>query len=698
MLAMRRMQQREEDKVAKAAQKSASDRIRSEQRASRAIEAEAKRSATARIREEEALDSRIQRIRTRNRRRRVREARAEAERDGRYRQGTFRSIGSGLGSGARAVGAVGAALVGVGGAMLARDSVDFTRTKHGAAAALANQAVGPGEARSREELKRSYLGLAESEGARTKLGAEATLGMMRSYAAVSGTRGMEQALPFMGELAAATDSAPEDVGASFGSVFTSLMRDPAMKLNDALSETTKIMLALGGQAKVGSIELKDMASQVGKLMTSVSGYKGDKAQLATSMGAIAQMSILTGAGSPEEAMTSIQRLATDLGTHSDKIGKLKGADGKALSVFTDKTNTQMRDPVDIIRDVLRATGGDRTKILDIFGERSIRAFDVFQQPFAASLQRAKAGGMKGQGAVDFAVGEAFKPYNEIVGASMTRDEVTKSAQFRADQPDRTWSNVMEDLHTKVGNRLLPVFDGFVAKLSGASDNIARLTEVVTSVVAFFAENPFKGLGLLVAGIIGKEMVAAQIGSVVKGALGSGGAAATLSTGVGGKLGKMGKLGKFALRAGKLVPILGTALAAGELASETGLLDYISEGLFGGPKTAAGSGSITDEDKLSGRITANSDALPALQHEREGLTKRMAAVRDDYEIAQRRGDSATAEAKLREFNAMSEQLTTNSTAINKLQTEIAKLTEALKGSPLGKPDRSGAPINGTEPRG
>lgn len=494
----------------------------------------AKQVAAAR-RREEARDFRIRQsvLAKQNREERKLVAQAEKRQSGRAMR--IGSIAAGGAAGAvRGIGGVAAGAAGIAGSFAVAGAIQRQLSVEAQAAELANQAFREGKVTNREKTQRSVLTQAKSLGAETGLGATSILTAMRSFQQPSGRLDIAQMMaPVIAEFADATGADIGDVGLSAGqTAMTMLARSPDMSAADVAGEIEKILSSMAGQAKAGAIEFRDLASVMGPLLSATAGFEGKLSDLASTMGAVAQISLAGGAADPREAMTAVKNFRDDLTQNADKFKKAGGSVG-GVNVFRTDTkvkNTVLRDPVEIIVDTLLKTGGDLTKATKLFGKRARKAFEPFQEAFV------KAGG-----------GEAgkqqlMKVLETVRAEKMSASERKGSAAFRRGQTDRRLAKVTESFMNKVGDDLTPVIVELIPKFEQLVPKVAGAIDKLGGFVSWFAANPLMGLGALVMGKVSADLLQAGIGAGVKNTmlriLGGGGG------GVGG-VGGAGKAGKVA---------------------------------------------------------------------------------------------------------------------------------------------------------
>ena len=149
---------------------------------------------------------------------------------------------------------------------------------------------------------------------------------------------------------------------------------------------------LSEQARFGAVRMKDAARVLPKLLSAGAGYGFKGLAGAQQMGTLLQVAGVASGGSAEEAMTGSMALLRDL----QKAAKGKGGGllGK-MGVRIRTATGDLRDPTEIMAEVLRATGGQvggKRGLGAIFTEESIRAAMAYKGAFDQRSGKWAAGG------------------------------------------------------------------------------------------------------------------------------------------------------------------------------------------------------------------------------------------------------------------------------------------------------------------
>ncbi|MEO7032505.1 MAG: hypothetical protein ABI548_01635 [Polyangiaceae bacterium] len=317
----------------------------------------------------------------------------------------------------------------------------------------------------------------------------------------------------IGKVSLATSSDITEVGEAAGSAFNLISRDTKDPI-ERMKLLKDVMENLAIQGNRGSIEMRDFAVELPKLAAAASKFGGGPGALKM-MAALSQLAVKNGGGAVDasDSSTAVMRFTDDL------IKDARSKKGKpGLDVFTDKTNRTLRDPAEIISDIMDDTGGDLTKIGRKFGMRGMKALGGVSPEYnkafdAAEAQKKGTGKAAGREAVHAALG-AF------TGANMTDTDLNSRAQLRLDDPDLQFKEAMKAFNVAIGTQLLPA----VTKLIPPFVELVPLATTLAGELAHFlealAQNPYAGIGGIIAGKVALDLTSAGIGAAAKAALGT----------------------------------------------------------------------------------------------------------------------------------------------------------------------------------
>src|SRR5690606_6391677 len=311
-----------------------------------------------------------------------------------------------LGAGLRTVGGIAT----IGGTIAAGSAVRQQMDEAARASQLANQAGTP-------ELKGELL--RDAQRVQGFSGME-ILEALGQFADVTGDLDTGRAvIAELAELALATGTALEDMAAAAGNAFIPLsdrIEDPQRRMEELLST----MRAIAGQGAIGAVEVKDLATEMASLAAATNKFQGEPADLIKSVGAMAQAARQRGgAASSAEAVTSVSRFVADVVGNADKFEKT------GIRVFADSGKTQLLDPQQIMIQMLQRTGGDLTKVTDLFGVYAERAVAGFAPLFTDAERQQRGTGAQ-------AVQAEFA---RLLAAELSQEQITRQAQSRLEDPD-----------------------------------------------------------------------------------------------------------------------------------------------------------------------------------------------------------------------------------------------------------------------
>lgn len=470
----------------------------------------------------------------------------EQARNMRVRESTARRIGAGAAIGV--VGGVGTALrygtaaAGLVGGFAAADALSDQVQVRRQAALLANQAGNPALKGRIAAEAGNVVGFTGSE----KLGAmSAFVGKTGDFGAAEGLIGD------LGKLSLVYGANFAEMGEAAGHAFN-VLKDSISDPNELRKAVLGTAQTWAAQGAMGTIEIKDMARIAGRMGASTRRFEGDAPGLLSTVGALGQLAAARGgASSAEEAATALARVPGDIVQNQKRFA------AAGVDVFSDKSRTKLADPVEILIRALERTGGDLTKINPLFNIESAKVLGGIAPIFADAEAKQKG---SGRAAVLAEVGR-FK------GASVAPEAY--DAQFRsmASEESTRVIEAQKAFREKIGTELLPVLTKVIPKFAEAVPHIAKLTAAVASAASYLIDNPFKGVGLIVAGVIAKDLAAAGLQNAI-----SSGISAAFQGGIaGGAL----KVGAVAVAAGSVTLAIGQW---SELMQQTGGTSGLGAGI------------------------------------------------------------------------------------------------------------------------
>lgn len=346
----------------------------------------------------------------------------------------------------------------------------------------------------------------------------------------------------LGMLARATGTNYRDLLSAAGDVNKELEEGP-----DKAQRLVEVMRLIAKQGALGNVEIKDLATYMGRISGTAALFSGNREENIGKMGAIAQLAMKGGRVTAAEATNTSAAIFRDL----TKEKSLEGFKAAGIDVFADKGNTKLRGPDQILMDVVSKTNGDIAKISSLMRNQVSRAAAVS----LAKIYTGAGGGKAGEAAMR----AEFTKYT----TSMSSSQVDSAAQLSMGGREATaqaFNNQMEKIAASLGDKLLPAFEKMTPTLLAA-------TEAWAGVVSWAAENP----GLAITTAISASIAKAALGEVVTKSLVS--ALAGKTSGPGGVPGSPGAL------AGNLGAALAiTATAVTLYAAGSVMIDSAIEGM------------------------------------------------------------------------------------------------------------------------
>lgn len=328
-------------------------------------------------------------------------------------------------------------------------------------------------------------------------------GMTRFFAKSGDVGVAKDLLPFFTEIADISGSSLEDIGDTAGMAFMQAMFK-GMTREQAKGETKKILAAFAGQAARGSIEMKDFAMYGPSLLATAARFNGDYGQMAAVTAAIAQTAPFGGANRSAEAATALARFADTIRDKSDEFEKLgvstyeTGPGGTAVA----------RNPIAIIKDVLRKTEGGDERILGKYftNVRAMRAVAGFN-----TLYRSAGGGEAGMRAVE-------KHLNKFLNATLSEKQIKEGATAIRETPGRQFEAAFNNLKDEIGKNLLPALTRLAPAMGKLVTALTPAIEAFGRFATKVAENPWGAVIDAVKIALVASIGRAAIGAAVQAAI------------------------------------------------------------------------------------------------------------------------------------------------------------------------------------
>lgn len=319
---------------------------------------------------------------------------------------------------------------------------------------LSNAAYMPGDTKSPNGIRRNPRDLvAKVRDVAGRTGTDPGEAMAGLQAFVAKTGDLEsglQALAKMSALAKATGSSLKDV--------MDASADIANSLGDVTQKGDKldaVMRLVASQAKVGSIEMADWAKRMPKIAAAAGQVEGDFGTNVTKLAALGQIAKRGGgASSAAEAATSVAGLINTMKTPA----RIEAFSKNKIDVFGQ--SGRLRDPVEVILDALKKTGGDPIAMKKMFanvqGERAVTGL--------ARVYTQAGGGQAGEAAFRAAIAEFTTELLTADEVQRALNETLKSQKSMATRFNNEMSKVVEEIQAV----LLPAFAALGPAIVGAT--------------------------------------------------------------------------------------------------------------------------------------------------------------------------------------------------------------------------------------
>jgi hypothetical protein len=438
--------------------------VKAHERAEKTKTRETEREAKKRERAIEAAARAEQRIQERAARQQAMHVRSGIK-------GMLGSAGSVLGS----VGALGIGLTGLAGGAIVANALHGRMKLEAQATGLANQMVGEGA--STDEIRTQRDAIVKQVNSIRGASSDAAVGSARAFGGISGNYGLglKMAQDFT-KISLATDVDLQDISRLAGNAYMKI-KTPGMSEDEARKQTLEAVRTFAGQGNIGAVEIKDLAEYGGRLTAASRQFQGTRVENMAKMGTLAQVAVGSGSATDAaEATMAAARFASDLTEHADTVAALK-INGKSISPFTDKSKTQFRGIDTLVADIMEGTGGNMSKMKDIFGERSYKMAQGFQGIYLDAEKQEKGSGRA-------AVLAEFEKFQKA--AVSEKDVETRAAARLADEDIRL-EMAMKELNSRIATSLTPAFGDLIKLTSDLIPVFAGMFGAIKDVSGWVAD-------------------------------------------------------------------------------------------------------------------------------------------------------------------------------------------------------------------
>lgn len=270
-------------------------------------------------------------------------------------------------------------------------------------------------------------------------------------------------------------------------------------------KTYEILKKLTAQGQEGAIEIADLAKETARIGGGAGFFKGGVGDAMVKLAALAQMARQTGgANSSADAARSVGAFVTQLKTPARRAYldqykvDYKAADGSFL------------DPMEIIKNAIKATGGDTEKMNNIF-KSSLGTKTV--DPLAMAFRKA-GGGAAGEKAMDAQIAKFTGDISDD-----TVKENTARAMGTTESKAQVFQNKLDLITASLADRVLPAFEKM-------APDIEKVASAFADIVSWAASNPLGAIALTISASLSASIAKAAIGEAmskaIAGSIGAGG--------------------------------------------------------------------------------------------------------------------------------------------------------------------------------
>lgn len=309
--------------------------------------------------------------------------------------------------------------------------------------------------------------------------------------------------------------------AVLGQAFNSTTEDIASaaatlqsKFGLTTEEMGEAMATLGNQGRKAAFELKDMASLAERIATAGERFDLQGAEGVKTLGGLAQIT-RTSEGTPESTATAIESGIAQLLTKTGQIQSGKAfKSGKKVDVFEGGDERNDARPIrEVLTDIVAATEGRQSELIDIFGTRGVSMVAKLSTAYKGASQAAgggKAGDAAGRAAIETVLSNA-------IDSTGTYADAVKDAAIIVDDGAAKTKKAQEEIAIALGE-LSPLVVDLAGVIAANKDTIKKAVEGLVDIVKYLVENPFKGIGAIIAAKLVADIAAATIGEKIRDAL------------------------------------------------------------------------------------------------------------------------------------------------------------------------------------
>jgi hypothetical protein len=275
----------------------------------------------------------------------------------------------------------------------------------------------------------------------------------------------------MAKLTLATGANMEEVVDAAGEVSAKIGDIP-----DKAKVVDAVMRQIAGAGKMGAVEMRDFAAQLGKIAGLAPRFQGDVDKNIGEMGLLMQLARQKGgAGSAAQAATAVTQFAATLATPA-KVKAYEALTGH--SAYVDKNRTTLAGPESIILEALKASGGNLVQLGNVFSKSSARVVGG-----AANIFNQAGGGDQGAKAVADYFEDLRKATLSLADENQAATEKLGTAEAQAQR----FNNELQKVSDEVTARLLPTLTEFGPSLAKAAGDAGEALIGLAPIISQAAE-------------------------------------------------------------------------------------------------------------------------------------------------------------------------------------------------------------------
>lgn len=285
------------------------------------------------------------------------------------------------------------------------------------------------------------------------------LGAMQEFVGKTGDLDLaRQIIEKMGRMATATGADFTEMASASAEVANVLGDIP--NKGDAVEA---VMRQIAGQGKLGAVEVRDLASQMAKIAGVAGQFEGGVEKNIATLGVMTQMAKLRGtATSATMAATSTSSFVSMFSTRAT-VRKWKAA---KINPFTDDSETTLRDPMQLVRDLLTSTKGNKEQLGALVPNKmAMREILGWQ-----SIYKEAGGGTEGIEAVN-------REFERLSAAQLTETEITRAFNAEMEKTKNkttVFNEKMAAVAEQLAGVLLPALESFAPAVIDAAEGLTKL--------------------------------------------------------------------------------------------------------------------------------------------------------------------------------------------------------------------------------